>query len=291
MVIGETIRNPRAPHRGRFILMAVLIALGVLAGGSARAESSRVGHAPGLPRTDGLLRAVVRDGLVDYGLLEEQRHRLAMSLEEIAGMPPARLAQLPARVRLAFYLNAYNAATLDLVARERGKRGGRLTSIKEIPGAWSRPTWNVAGIKRTLDQIEHEIIRREFHEPRIHMALVCASISCPALRPEAYGGVELERQLEAASLAFVNDSTRNRFIPREGKIRISKIFDWYGEDFAGVYRDEELEGLYGKKNGAVLAFAARYLPPETSAAWRARRVPVEYLPYDWSLNAAPASAK
>ncbi|HSQ61150.1 MAG TPA: DUF547 domain-containing protein [Acidobacteriota bacterium] len=207
-------------------------------------------------------------------------------------MNPGRLSEDKRKDgRIAFYINVYNIATLDLVTRERAQRGGKLGSIREIPAAWSRPRWKVAGVERTLDEIEHDILRKEFREPRIHMALVCASISCPALRPEPYVGAQLEQQLDAASRAFVNDRTRNDFTPRDGRIRISKIFDWYGGDFVGVYRDSTLERMYGEKEGAVLAFASRYLPAKTAASLRAKKVKIDYLPYDWGLNAAPAAKK
>jgi hypothetical protein len=249
---------------------------------------------------EAILGSIVRDGWVDYDLLHQKRGPLDRDLRYIAivdkMMGPGAFEKAPAPQRLSFYINAYNLATLDLIDRERVTRGGRLKSIQEIPAAWTRPKWKVAGVERSLDEIEHQILRKEFHEPRIHMALVCASVSCPSLRAEPYRGSRLDGQLEEASRAFVNDSTRNRFEPRDGTIQISKIFDWYGDDFVGAYRDSTLEGLYGEKDGAVLAFAARYLPAETSAAWKAAPLKIEYLPYDWALNdwrsnAAPAAKR
>jgi hypothetical protein len=103
--------------------------------------------------------------------------------------------------------------------------------------------------------------------------------------------LDLDRQLDESSRDFVNDPTRNDFTPRDGRIRISKIFDWYGGDFVGVHRDSALERIYGEKQGAVLAFASRYLPAETVASLRAKKVRIDYLPYDWGLNAAPAAKK
>ncbi|HEU4334082.1 MAG TPA: DUF547 domain-containing protein [Candidatus Eisenbacteria bacterium] len=240
---------------------------------------------------DRLLAKIVVRGRVDYEKLTLARAELDSALARAATLDPKLLQDPSHRGPIAFYLNVYNLATLDLVSREQMLRGGRLRSIQEIPGAWSRPRWKVAGVERTLDEIEHEILRKEFREPRIHMALVCASISCPALRPSAYAAPYLDKQLDGASHHFVNDPTRNDFTPREGRIRISKIFDWYGGDFVGVYRDSALERMYGEKEGAVLAFASRYLPPKTIASLRAKKVKIDYLPYDWGLNAAPAARK
>ena len=190
--------------------------------------------------------------------------------------------------RLAFWINAYNMFTIDLIVREWRVRKGRLKSIKDIPGAWSRPKWTVAGRSLTLDQIEHDVLREEFHEPRIHFALVCASKSCPALRPTAFAGELLDAQLDNAARDFVLDPSRNDFRPRGGAIRISKIFDWYGKDFVGVYSDSTLGRLYGPETGAVLAYVSRFLSAETVAELRAKRARVTYLPYDWSLNVAPS---
>lgn len=240
---------------------------------------------------DTLLAKIVVGGRVDYEKLALVRAELDSALARAAVLDLKPLRDSGNRAPIAFFLNVYNLATLDLISRERLFRKGSLHSIREIPSAWTRPRWKVAGVERTLDEIEHEILRKEFREPRIHMALVCASISCPALRPEAYAQARLNEQLEGASRDFLNDSTRNDFTPRNGRIRISKIFDWYGGDFVGVYRDSVLERMYGEKEGAVLAFATRYLPPETAASLRAKKVKIDYLPYDWGLNAAPAAKK
>lgn len=236
---------------------------------------------------DSLYARHVHDGLVDYAGFERDRALLDRSLRAMADVPPETLATVSEHRRLATYLNAYNLATIDLMLRFRKERGGRLKSIQEIPGAWSRYHWKVAGTDRTLDEIEHRIIRLEFSEPRVHMALVCASRSCPPLPPLPFSGDRLEKDLERIARAFVNDASRNRFTPRDGRIRISKIFDWYGGDFVGHYREQALDYLYGEKNGAVLAFASRYLPEETVRAIRLKEAAIDYLPYDWSLNAAP----
>jgi len=252
-------------------------------------------------------REYIRNGGVDYVRLAqaadttavvETRHgpthvyylqhaSLPALLDELTGTTRGGLAARSGPSRIAFWINAYNILTIDLIVHEWRVRKGRLKSIKDIPAAWSGPKWAVAGRTLTLDQIEHDVLRREFHEPRIHFALVCASKSCPALRYAEFQGELLDAQLDRAARDFVLDPTRNDFTPREGAIRISKIFDWYGKDFVGVYSDSTFERLYGRETGAVLAYVTRFLPAETVAALRAKRVRVTYLPYDWSLNIAP----
>jgi Protein of unknown function, DUF547 len=228
---------------------------------------------------DDLVRRHVRGDRVDYAGFDRDREILSRVLELLAGPPP-----LARNDEIAFWINAYNAATVDLIVRERKARGGRLRSIKDIPSPWTRPRWRIGGAERTLDEIEHEILRRRFREPRIHFALVCASRSCPALRSSAYRGAFLDAQLDSAAREFLLDPTRNRFEPENGRIRISKIFDWYGKDFRGVYHEEALVRLYGPETGAALACAARFLPSATAAKVRSSKHRIEFLPYDWSLN-------
>ena len=220
----------------------------------------------------------VRGGGVDYASLANKGWRALL---------PGSMNEVSRPESLAFWINAYNILTIDLVVSEWRVRKGRLKSIKDIEAPWSRPKWPVLGRKVTLDQIEHEILRKEFHEPRIHFALVCASKSCPAFRPTGFQGEFLDAQLDAAAREFVLDPSRNDFTPRGGAIRISKIFDWYKKDFVGIYSDVGFERLYGKELGAVLAYVQRFLPADTVAALRAKRARVKYLPYDWSLNIAP----
>ena len=253
-------------------------------------------------------RNYLRNGGVDYARLAEDADSLAYWMRRAQGtvseLPPLsnlldelkrtsreRLAARPEPDRIAFWINAYNTMTVDLIVREWRARKGRLKSIKDIPAPWSRPKWAVAGRSVTLDQVEHGILRKEFNEPRIHFALVCASKSCPALRSLEFRGETLAAQLDSAACDFVLDRSRNDFTPRDGAIRISKIFDWYGKDFVGVYSDSKFERLYGRETGAVLAYVARFLPAKTVAALRAKRARVTYLPYDWSLNVTPSPRK
>lgn len=228
---------------------------------------------------DDLLLRHVRGDRVDYDGFQRDRPLLQRYLDSLREPVPG----LRREDEIALWINAYNAATIDLVVRERAARGGRLRSIKDIPGAWSRPRWRISGAERTLDEIEHEILRKRFREPRIHFALVCASRSCPALRPAAYRGAFLDAQLDSAARSFVRDPARNRFEPMDGWIRISKIFDWYPKDFVGA-RDETLERTYGPERGAMIAYAARYLDPSTAARLRSSKKRVVFLSYDWSLN-------
>jgi hypothetical protein len=213
-------------------------------------------HAPLDPL---LQRYVDDDGRVAYRDLAQ--HDSAALDAYLAALAAADPSPWPPPEQIAFWVNAYNAhvlrGVLDGYRAESFFGRMRFFSFYEFP---------VAGRSRSLDDIEHEILRKQFEEPRIHFALVCASTSCPKLRREAYRGPRLDAQLDEQARRFLDDPRRNRFGPGDA-VALSSIFKWFGEDF-------------DKAAGSVSAFVRRY-----------RTVPatprIEYLDYDWTLNAQP----
>jgi hypothetical protein len=176
--------------------------------------------------------------------------------------------------RLASWINAYNVLAIDWIVRE-----GPVESIRDL-GNWLRPVWkkkagHIAGRDVTLDQIEHAILR-PLGEPRIHFAIVCASTSCPSLRREPFRADRLDAQLDAQARAFLADPRKGLAIDRgEEDLRLSRIFDWFAEDFG--------------KAGGIVAFVLRH-GPEADRAWLAEHadeVDLAHLPYDWRVNALP----
>ena len=214
----------------------------------------------------GLLKSYVdRDGLVNYKGFEKEHAVFQQYLDQLRANPPAK--NFSESEKLAYWINAYNAFTIELILQYKPD-----TSIKDIGSKIQVPFVNtpwqidfieVNGEKINLDDIEHGIIRKQFNEPRIHFALVCASISCPNLRNEAYTAEKLEQQLDDQAKKFINDPTKNKM----GKQRsvISKIFDWYGGDF--------------KKEGTLIEFLNRYSDVKIQVD-----AEVEYMDYDWKLN-------
>ena len=140
-------------------------------------------------------------------------------------------------------------------------------------GPWKEEIVRAAGRTLSLDDVEHKIIRVEFKEPRIHAALVCAAISCPPLRTEAFEGGRLNEQLEDQTRTFLRDrQTENRLDLGNSVIHLSPIFDWYREDF-------------GKTDAAILRFVARYFDGAgEKSAFSQARLKIEFTTYDWSLN-------
>ena len=150
-------------------------------------------------------------------------------------------------------------------------------SIRDIRGVWDRTEHSVGGFALTLDQIEHNLLRPFFRDPRIHFVLNCASSSCAALPPWAYSGESLEEQIEQSSKAFLQDLGNVRL---EGSsLLLSRYFDWYASDF--------VEAGWRPRADSVADFVALYATPTVAEAIQSNPQPaIRFLDYDWSLNAA-----
>jgi hypothetical protein len=193
-----------------------------------------------------VLQQFVQGTAVDYSALKNDRGGLDAYLQEMAVTDPEQLAGATERARLAFWINAYNACVIRLVIdhypiKKRGFPASLMSSLKGVPGnsirqisdTWSREFCTVAGADRSLDEIEHELIR-PMGEPRIHFAVNCASRSCPVLTQRAYTAEGLESQLDAAVRRFVSDTAQFRLERGDNpRLVLSRVLDWYGEDFGG----------------------------------------------------------
>lgn len=219
---------------------------------------------------------------VDYAGMARERARLRTYLDALAAVRSREFDRWPKSERLAFLINAYNAWTVELVLT----RYPDLRSIKDIGGVFSSP-WKkrfipLLGQIRSLDDIEHGLIRAEgaYEEPRIHFAVNCASVGCPALRREAYDAARLDAQLEDATRQFVGDRTHNRVGGQS--LQVSSIFKWYRDDFETSWRDARSLGAFLALYGAALGL---------DEAQRTRLVAgdmdISFLDYDWRLNRVP----
>ena len=215
------------------------------------------------------------------GMLSDRKLLLAY-LESVSNVTEADYRSWPKARRLAFLVNAYNAWTIDLVLG----RYPDLKSIKDLGSVfqspWKRKFFILLGQERSLDDIEHGLIRAPgaFDDPRIHVAVVCASVGCPMLRNEAFTGERIDAQLDDGMRRFLADRTRNRFDPAAGKLQVSKIFDWYyGKDFAKGHAG------FSTLSGTFARYAASLADtPEAQARVRSGDYKLEFLEYDWSLN-------
>lgn len=211
---------------------------------------------------------------VNYGSLAANPNPLNRYLDSLSSVSPQQYQQWHDGQQLAFLINAYNAFTLKLIVDNYTQfTSGEAQSIRDLGGLFTSP-WELTfftllGQKRTLDWLEHEKIRVDFDEPRIHAALVCAAISCPKLRAEAYTAGQLENQLESQMVSFLRDHDKNG-IDAQG-VYLSKIFDWYGEDFNPL-RD------FLRDYGSALA------DDRHERSVLAGKFDIRYVDYNWRLN-------
>ena len=222
---------------------------------------------------------------VDYAGVARDRAALDAYRAALAAVTRNELDAWPEADRLAFLVNAYNAHTIALVLT----RYPDLASIKDLGGwitsPWKQRFFELLGEPRSLDDVEHRMIRGGVgaREPRVHFALNCASVGCPALRPEAYRGDALEAQLADQTRRFLSDRTRNRFDAAAGRLEVSKIFDWYGDDFV---RAAGSVGRFLAPHAALLSDDAGARVNIEAAA-----VPIVFLDYDWALNDAKGARR
>jgi uncharacterized protein DUF547 len=211
---------------------------------------------------------------VDYaGLHKNGRSALNEYLQTLESVGNAQYRGFTKNQKMSFGINAYNAYTIKLVLDNYPIRSLRKFGL--LPGAaWREkfiPLSKIWGKNISLGELENDILRKNFKEPRLHFALVCASKSCPALRAEAYRAASLDTQLDEQVRRFLNNKAKNRFDPAKGKLYLSKIFDWYEDDFLS-------------SAPSIAAYAATFMPKEVGQALATGNVKVEYLSYNWSLN-------
>jgi hypothetical protein len=218
---------------------------------------------------------------VDYRGMATDRAALKAYLTSVSTVSESDYKQWPKPQRLAFLINAYNAWTIDLVL----SRYPDLKSIKDLGSVFQSP-WKkkfipLFGQERSLDDIEHGMIRTPgaFDDPRIHAAVVCASIGCPMLRSEAFTAEKLEAQLADGLRRFLADPSRNRFDAASGQLLVSKIFDWYGKDFELGHRSFDSLKTTFARHAEQLAKA-----PEDRERIRQGDYALKFLDYDWRLN-------
>lgn len=221
---------------------------------------------------------------VDYAGFKNDKMALDTYLATLSAVSLEEFAAWSAPDRLAFLINAYNAFTVSLILTAYPD----LASIKDLGSLfrspWKKTFFTLLGKPRSLDAVEHDMIRARgaYDDPRIHMAVNCAAIGCPALRNEAYRGDRLDSQLEDAVARYLRDRARNRYNPATGTIEAGKIFDWYAEDFQAGYREITSLKQFFARHAEHLAELA-----ENRRLIREQRADISFTPYDWRLNARP----
>lgn len=223
---------------------------------------------------------------VDYAGFANDQEALASYLRRLSTVTQVQFDGWPLDDQLAFLINAYNAWTVNLILQ----RYPDLESIRDLGSIFSSP-WkkdiaSLFGSKVSLDHVEHTLIRGSgrYNDPRIHFAVNCASIGCPALANAAYTGDALDTQLDDATRRFLGDSSRNR-VARSGssaRLEVSSIFKWYREDFRAGWRGTTSLGAFLALYGEPLSLTA-----EEANQARAGDLAIRFLSYDWALNDKP----
>ena len=230
----------------------------------------------------------INDGkasVVDYQGLADHRQLLTQYLQSQSAVTQARFDQWPSNEQLAFLINAYNAWTVELVLTAWPD----LSSIKDLGGLltspWSKRFIPLFGKQLSLDDIEHQLIRGSgrYNDPRIHFAVNCASVGCPALRSEAYRGEKLDAQLDEQTGNFLRDKSRNRV--QDDELQLSAIFKWYREDF-----EKGWSGYNSLEDFLVDHAQALELTSAMARELELGDMEIVFLDYDWRLNYADTLA-
>lgn len=218
---------------------------------------------------------------VDYAGFAGDRAALKAVLDAYSAVPKTDFDKWSKPEQQAFLTNAYNAFTIEKILL----RYPNIKSIRDFGtvfgNPWKDKFFNLFGQPSYLDQVEHEILRKEgaYDDPRVHAAVVCASIGCPMLRNEAFTPGKLDAQMEDGLRRFLSDRSRNRYNAQSKKLEISKIFDWYGKDFEKGHKG------YTSVKGTMAKYADLLADaPADREAVRSQAAEVTFLEYDWALN-------
>jgi hypothetical protein len=217
---------------------------------------------------------VLDDGTVRYAALKADLGPLSRFVEQIGAVSPDSHPRLfPDRShKLAYWLNSYNALVLWAMAKEYPEKKDQLKSLIGRYRFFMNTKFKAGGHDLSLNDIETDAIRKQFQEPRIHFAIVCASMGCPWLSREAFHGDRLEEQLAARTRLFVNQTRNVRLNRARREVELSSIFEWYAQDF-------------GTSTADLLSFIGKYRNGD-GAELQAGKWKLRYVKYDWGINEA-----
>jgi hypothetical protein len=224
---------------------------------------------------DAVLKKHVSEiGEVDYSAIKSGGAELKAYVEALAESSPENKPEMfPTREhKLAYWLNSYNALVTSSVAKAYPAKSVR--DLGFLFGFFRRADHTVGGRKMSLDDIEHGTIRKQFGDPRIHFAVVCASISCPRLSRDAFTGERVHEQLDAAARRFFGERRSLLIDSKRNLVTLSKLLDWYRADFEAA--------------GGVLTFVRKYAPEPKAFPGSPS---IRYFSYDWSINDPGSRAK
>ena len=202
-----------------------------------------------------LQKHVTKEGHVDYESIQLHPETLNEYLKALSNSNPNET--WPRNEALAFWINAYNAFTIKLIIDHYPVK-----SIKDIKNPWGEKFITIGNKAMSLNHIEHDILRK-MNEPRIHFAIVCASVSCPKLQNKAFVASKLNSQLTQATTEFLSDTSKNTL--SKNSLELSKIFQWFAKDF--------------KQHGSLIDFLNQYTKTGIS-----NNAKIKFKAYNWNLN-------
>lgn len=221
---------------------------------------------------------------VDYAQLFKQPKQLEQYLALLSSVKKTEYQSWTGDEQLSFLINAYNGFTLQLINQNYGKfQSGKAESIKDLgsffSSPWKQSFFTLLNEKRSLDEVEHQMIREWFERPRIHAALVCAAVSCPPLRNQAFVADKLDQQLDDQMRHFLSDDQRNTIKLSDNSMQMSSIFKWYGDDF-----EKGQQGFNSLKD-LIKVYQADIADDPQQLTWLQKQdFSIRYLDYDWRLN-------
>lgn len=222
-------------------------------------------------------------GLVDYAGLASNRADLDAFVRLLARLDPSSTARWSQPRQMALWINAYNALTLKAVLDHYPVK-----SIKDIGSVfnsvWDKLTFDVMGDELTLNEIEHDILRKRYADPRIHLAINCASMGCPPLLNQPFRADALDAQFARQAERFFADPAKFRIRRDKDTVYLSPVFKWFGTDFVPAYGARIVRPGVGARENAALNFAADHVPADDRAYLETARIKIKYLGYDWGLN-------
>jgi len=267
------------------MLLALILTLGACAGtssqapGPASAPAQRAQPAAAFDHSHAALAkvldgAVTKNGRVRYDLLRTRKQALDAYVDSLAQAPVRDMSKAQ---QLAFWVNAYNAVTLQLIVDNP-----QISSIRELDGGqvWKTRSFTLGGQSLTLDQVENDKAR-PLSDGRVHAVINCASVGCPPLPPHPLTAQHLDKQLDVAAAQWVRT---NAYDIRGDTLYLSNIFKWYAGDFES-FRQDAIPGANEAQTRA-LWFLARYADKNVAPRLTAGAYSIDWDPYDWSLNVA-----
>lgn len=288
---GRPRRPPGAPVSHQSLIITALLLVAPMIGSAT---------APGFDHEHKAWTALLRQHVVlldggkasqvRYSGFAQDRPALKGYLDSLSKVTQQEFDGWSKAQRAAFLINGYNAFTIEKILA----RYPDIKSIWDFGKFFGNPFkdrfFTLLGSASFLDRVEHETLRKPgaYDEPRVHFAVNCASVGCPMLREEAYVARRLDAQLEEQAMRFLSDRSRNRYNPETGQLEVSKIFDWFKEDWTSGYRG--LEGKTAPVQSREQYFA-RYAAlladtPEHRGQIQGQKAGLRFLDYDWSLNDA-----